>query len=279
MNMKPERKRGPLSMEERNYIIKNVHEQSVEEIADVLNRNAAPVEKFIKNNDLRGKDSVGDQDNHEILLSKLRHRPYYYDIRAQLTDEELSYFEKNWVFLIAQFREDVLYSEELSLKQLIIVDVLMNRSMVERRAHQEDANRLQESLDDEMAKHPDDRDRDYILNLETQLAFARTSITSYTNEHVKLLKERRDIDKSLKTTRDQRVKRIEDGKTSFSGWLKTLEDEGERVKWGEYAELMRLSLFRAMERLSQNHVYEDEKVDIPYLTVESAKMNEEKQNG
>jgi hypothetical protein len=266
------RKRGKLSLDEQNFIVRNVHELSVKEIAENLNRTTAPVEKFIKQNDLRGTGNT--EESLDILMSKLKHRPYYEEVTLQLTDTELTYFEQNWVNLMLQFREDVMYSEELSLKQLIILDILMNRSMIERRAHQEDANRLQRMLDDEMEKDPEDRDRDYILNLETQLAFARTSITSYTNEHTKLLKERRDIDRSLKTTREQRIKRVEDGKSSFTGWLRSLEDADERARWGEYAELMRMSLYRAKERLSENHVYDDGKVDIPFLTVETAKDSE-----
>lgn len=264
------RKRGALSLDEQNFIISNVHEQSTQEIAEVLNRTAGTIEKFIKKNDLRGK--VAPDEQYEILLSKLRHRPYYQETVNQLTETELTYFEQNWVNLMLQFRENVLYSEELSLKQLIILDILMNRSMIERRAHQEDATRLQTMLD--TALNAEVRDEQFILSIETQLSFARTSITAYTNEHTKLLKERRDIDKSLKTTREQRIQRVEDGKSSFTDWLRSLEEEDERALWGQYAELMRMSMYKARDRLSENHVYEDDKVDLPYLTVESARNAE-----
>lgn len=263
------RKLGPLSTKDQNFIMRNVHEMSDEEIAIELNRTPAVIKKHIKKHDLRGK-AVDEDETLDILLSRLRHRPYYNEVKLQLTDDELEYFEKNWISLMLQFREDVMFSEELSLKQLIILDILMNRSMIERKAHQQDADRIQKLINDEMGKEKEDRDRDYIMNLENQLAFSRTSITSYTNEHTKLLKERRDIDKSLKTTREQRIQRIEDGKTSFTGWLRSLENEDERARWGEYAELMRISMEKAKDRLSQNHVYADDKIDIPFLTVETA---------
>lgn len=261
-------KTGKLNKQEEEFILKNVHELTVDEIASGLDRTPAIIEKFIVKNQLKGKDFT--DEGYAVLISKLRQRAYYVEIKLQLTADELRYFEDNWVHLMLQFREDVLYSEELSLKQLIILDILMNRSMIERRAHQEDANRLQDMLDDELAKPPDSRDREHLMSLETQLAFARTAITSYTNEHTKLLKERKDIDKSLKTTREQRIKRIEDGKTSFTGWLKSLENEEERRQWGEYAELMRLSMHMARERLMQYHTYGDDKVDIPCLNSESS---------
>ena len=62
---------------------------------------------------------------------------------------ELQYFEDTWIGLIKQFREDVLPAEELQIKQFITIDILINRSMKERKRHIADTEKLQEEVDRE----------------------------------------------------------------------------------------------------------------------------------
>ena len=82
----------------------------------------------------------------------------------------------------------------------------------------------------------------YLTNLETQLSFARNSITSYTNEYTKLLAEQQKISKDLKATREQRIKRIEDGKSSWTGLIRMLEDEKIREAEGRQMEILSMSV-------------------------------------
>lgn len=267
------KKRGKFSTDEENFITRNACEMDAEEIAKVLNRTKETVEKFIVDRGLRGHTQEL-HESHDILLSKLKHRPYYREIDSQLYPEELKYFEESWISLMVQFREDIMYSEELSLKQLILLDVLMSRSMKQRKLHEAQANSLQLTLDKELAKDDDHRDKDLIISIENQLAFLRAAVVNYTSEHTKLLGERKYIDKSLKATRDERIKRIEDGKTSFTGWLRELEDESQRKRWGDFAEIGKIAKNKAKSKLSEYHEFQDGGVDQPILSVDTLKEDE-----
>lgn len=262
------RKRGALSTEDKNYIQRNVHEMTVQEIADNLNRSINPVEKYIQQNNLHIHNKEEEKEL-AILEKKLTIKPYWPEVKAQLTKNELAYFISTWSNLYMQFREDVTYSEELSIKQLIVIEILMDRSMKERRVHQEDLERIQKSLDEEYAKSVEVRDKDMIISLETQVAFSRTAISAFTKEHTTLLNERKFLDKSLKATRDERIKRLEDGNTSFTGILRMLEDERLRERLGKEAELMRMAKDKAKEDLSEWHQYADDTVDRPFLSPET----------
>ena len=176
--------------------------------------------------------------------------------------------------LIKQFREDVLPAEELQIKQFITIDILINRSMKERKRHITDTEKLQRLVDKEYAKPEDQRDSAYLLNLETQLSFARNSIASYTNEFTKLLGEQQKISKDLKATREQRIKRIEDGKSSWAGLIRMLEDEQIREAEGRQMEIINMSTNKVKKELMEYHQYQDNSVDIPLLTPESVLTKE-----
>ena len=239
---KSPRKRGQLSLDEEKFIRDNFGKLSISEIADSLNRNSPPIQRYIDENRL----AVSDEDTGELL-----------------------YFEDTWIGLIKQFREDVLPAEELQIKQFITIDILINRSMKERKRHIAETEKLQRQVDKEYEKTEIDRDIPKLANLETQLSFARNSIANYTNEYTKLLNEQQKISKDLKATREQRIKRIEDGKSSWVGLIRMLEDEEVREKEGREMEILSMATDKYREKLESYHSYEDRLLDKPFLTPDS----------
>ena len=105
-----------------------------------------------------------------------------------------------------------------------------------------------------------------LLNLEQQLALARSTQTTHTNEYTKLSKEYKELAKDLKATRDQRLRRIEDGKTSWIGLIRMLEDEAVREREGNDMEILSVAADNTRQTLSDYHSYEDGKLDMPVLT-------------
>jgi len=271
----PPRKRGQLSLAEEQFIRDNFESMKIEEIAESLNRNAAPIKRYITENQLVVSDD--EKSNVESLKQKLHTKTFWNEIKRQFDDStgELQYFEDTWVGLIKQFREDVLPAEELQIKQFITIDILINRSMKERKRHIAETDKLQRLVDKEYSKDEIDRDIPRLANLETQLSFARNSIANYTNEYTKLLNEQQKISKDLKATREQRIKRIEDGKSSWSGLIRMLEDEEIREKEGREMEILALATAKYKEKLEQYHSYEDRKIDRPILTPESVLKDED----
>jgi hypothetical protein len=267
------KKRGQLSLDEEKFITENIQTLSIEQIANSLNRTEAPIKRYIDENQLYALEEKNDND---ILIRKLHSKSFWYEIERQFDEEsgELQYFENTWIGLIKQFREDVLPAEELQIKQFITIDILINRSMKERKRHISETEKLQKQVDAEYDKPEDQRDIPKLANLETQLSFARNSISSYTNEYTKLLNEQQKISKDLKATREQRIKRIEDGKSSWVGLIRMLEDEEIREKEGKEMAILDMATEKFKKNLEEYHNYADKKVDIPFLNEHSAKNDE-----
>ena len=271
MNPTP-KKRGQLSLEEEKFITDNINKLSIEEIANNLNRNTNPIERYIKEKQLLLTDKE-EANDYELLKIKLHSKPFWSEILRQFDEDsgELKYFEDTWVGLLKQFREDVLPAEELQIKQFITIDILINRSMKERKRHITETEKLQRLVDKEYEKPETERDIPKLANLETQLSFARNSIASYTNEYTKLLNEQQKISKDLKATREQRIKRIEDGKSSWVGMIRMLEDEEIREQEGRQMEIIKLATEKSKQKLGEYHNYQDSSVDMPFLTPDTVK--------
>lgn len=269
------KKRGQLSLSEEEFIRTNVSILPVEEIANQLNRNIDPINRYIQENQLY--ESSDSKTEYNILKNKLHSKTFWKEISRQFDEEtgELEYFEDVWINLIKQFREDVLPAEELQIKQFITIDILINRSMKERKRHISETEKLQKIVDSEYAKPEDQRDSAKLMNLESQLSFSRNSIASYTNEYTKLLAEYQKISKDLKATREQRIKRIEDGKSSWVGLIRMLEEEDIREKEGREMAILSLATDKARQKLYEYHQYADDKLDSPILNDESVVIRDE----
>ena len=78
--------------------------------------------------------------------------------------------------------------------------------------------------------------------------------------------------KEIKGTREQRIKRLEDSRQSFTGWVAHLMQNPDITKgYCLEMEKMRLAMNKEKERLSQYHKYDDGIVDQPFLTPDTAK--------
>jgi hypothetical protein len=271
MSDKGPKKRGQLSLEEEKFIRDNYGELSIDQIAGSLNRNPDPIKKYIKENNVTTINNLEEIKDNEILRQKLYTKTFWLEIKKQFDEDtgELKYFEDTWISLIKQFREDVLPAEELQIKQFITIDILINRSMKERKRHIAETEKLQKLVDKEYEKPENQRDIPKLANLETQLSFARNSIANYTNEYTKLLNEQQKISKDLKATREQRIKRIEDGKSSWVGLIRMLEDEETREREGKEMEILAMATDKVRTKLTEYHSYQDGEVDQPLLTPEN----------
>ena len=263
------RKRGQLSLDEEQFIRENVQALSLDKIAETLNRSTSPIKRYIEENNLYLSND--EKKDNETLRYKLHSKTFWQEISRQFDEDtgELEYFESTWINLLKQFREDVLPAEELQIKQFITIDILINRSMKERKRHITMTEKLQRDVDKEYEKLEDQRDTAKLMNLETQLSFARNSIANYTNEYTKLLNEQQKISKDLKATREQRIKRIEDGKSSWVGLIRMLEDEEIREKEGREMEIIKIATEKYKNKLEEYHNYADHSVDRPFFTPES----------
>lgn len=149
--------------------------------------------------------------------------------------------------------------------------------MKERKRHIAETEKLQKIVDNEYSKDEEKRDISKLSHFESQLSFARNSIASYTNEYTKLLNEQQKISKDLKATREQRIKRIEDGKSSWVGLIRMLEDEEIRERTGREMEILNIATKKYKDKLYKYHNYADNRADLPFLNEMSIKENEKLQ--
>lgn len=260
------KKRGKLSTEEEQFIREHVNSLSIEQIAVQLNRTEEPIEKFCAKNNLTFQGMSTERYDDTLLKAKLEKRPYWNQVKNQFTDEELQYFRSTWVEFIKQFNEDIKYTEELQCKQWITLEIMDNRLLKERKNTIEQMERLQAMLERETAIEDDEiRDHERIAALETELSMLRNSLSNFTGERAKILDKIKDIQKDLKAARADRVKKIEDSKTTWTGLLRTLEDEDMRKRLGNEIAIMKMAKEKAYEEFSKPHVYEDGQIDQPIL--------------
>ncbi len=168
-----------------------------------------------------------------------------------------------------QFKEDLLPTEELQLKEVLITDILILRSLVERRGAVKEIEGYVKQISEIYALPPADRDAmrlEWLLNQKMALEAAQKVSTG---EQIKLGERMKHLMNDLKATRNQRLKRVEDGKTSWSGLLRYFEEEKNRVKEGLEAEIQKKAMEFEFERMSEPHSYIDNSVDLPFLSEES----------
>jgi hypothetical protein len=270
------RKRGKLHQSEEKFIKENLFDMSIEDIANALNRTTAPVKRYIRDNNLQHSEVVTDDEfQRKAMLNRLYKRNYYGELKNMLTASELGRFEEDWIEVILQFRDDIVYTEEVQLKQWILLQILADRSMKARKNAMEEEGRLNKLIDEQEALPEDTRDNILLNSLHQQVGFTRDGMIAFTREHSQILDKIKDIEKSLKATRDARVKRIEDSKTTWLGYLRMMEDVQNRKDGGDDAEIKRIAKEKEKERLSQWHKYEDGVVDQPFLTPETVKNERE----
>lgn len=253
---------------------------SSEEIALRINRTINAVNGYL--------DSIGfvDENNPPLdtdtknIRTALYQKPYWADLKKQFNDHELRLFVSMWErMMMEQFRYDLLPAEELQVKQMLTLDIFLNRSAAERLKYIRKSERLERELHAEYSKPKEKVNDKKIDSLESRLAFANNAISNHTTEHARLLEKIERIHKDLKATRDQRVKKIEDAKTSFTGLIKALEDEQYRKRMGKEAELMNIAKEKVKEELSEWHEFGKEsdysEIDIPVLNAETVKKHDD----
>ena len=261
-------KKGRFTKTEQEFIRNNHREMSNLEIATHLDRDPISIQSYIK-------EKIGNNtlDDREIeALHDLQSRPFWKDLQKQFSEEELQSLLYHWSRIITQFRDDVLPTEELQIIDAIKLEILMNRALIGQQSIMRSIGEYEELVTAEKSKSLEIQDKDYIYNLERQIAVCRAAQDSLTREYKDLQTKKASMLKDLKATREQRIKRLEDSKQTFIGWVRNLMSNPEtRQQMGTDMEKMRLAMEAEKKRLSEYHKYEDGNIDQPFLTPDTVK--------
>ena len=148
----------------------------------------------------------------------------------------------------------------------------MNRALREQQSNMKNISIFEELLQDEKNKDSEYQDRDYIFNVERQIATSRAAQEALGREYKDLQGKKSVMLKDLKATREQRIKRLEDSKQTFIGWVsQILTSPDLRREFGIEMEKMRLAMENQKQELSEWHKYEDGIIDQPFLTPDTVK--------
>lgn len=267
-------KKGRISKKEEAFIKDNIEVGHVQ-LAQDLNRDKNSVLEFIKKKIAKGdlpEPSWINQHSDDQAKYDLSYRPYYQELKTQFTDTELKLFEYHWTRIISQFQDDVIPTEELQVVDLIKLELLMNRSLRGNKENIEQITALEALVAVERARDADQQDREELFNMERQIASLKASQESLNRDYRDLQDKKNRMLKDMKATREQRVKRFEDSKSSFGGFMTHLIANPEVTRaYGIEMEQMRLAMEKEKERLSAYHTYEDGIVDQPFLTPDTVK--------
>jgi hypothetical protein len=254
-------KKGRLSKEEIRFISASLDSLTTDDIAKKLDRDVESIEAFIKRKLKKGLSI------EEEVAFELEDRPYWKELESQFTLEELELFKYHWTRIIAQFKDDVFPTEELQVVDVIKLEILMNRCLKSNKDNISEMSVIEKLIRDERAVDKDQRDQDYIMNMERQMAALRASQESLNRDYRELQTKKAAMLREMKGTREQRIKRLEDSKQSFTSWIATLIQNPETMKqYGIEMEKMKMAMKKEEQRLSAYHKYEDGQIDQPFLT-------------
>lgn len=268
MNTSQEKKRGRLSREEEDTVYANLALKSDDEIGAMINREPEVVARY------RAKQPVL-QNNESIveLVQQLHSKFFWQETRGQLLDnDEIRYFEQYWGNLIQQFApQGILPTDEQMIRDLILVDIHLNRSNRSRRNAHMELNDIEHQIEETMLGYADDPiTRATKLDPLQSRANALRGAMKALSEEYKILADKKDKKyEQLKSTRQLRLEKAEKAGRSFFDLVNMLDSPEVREKEGRLNELYKMATSVAKTRFEQYHKYEDDKLDRPFLTPES----------
>ena len=266
---KQKMKTGRISKQEARMIERMLDSMPIEDIAAKLNRNVDSLAAYCNKNFKEFRQKLNPLAKASFDLEE---RPYWIELKAQFTEDELQLFKYHWSNIIAQFKDDVFATEEIQVVDVIKLELLMNRCLKGNKSNIDQINTYDQMLQDERSRDKDQQDRDYIINLERQLASLRAAQESLNRDYRELQAKKGSMLKEMKGTREQRIKRLEDSKQSFTSWVGAmLQDPTLMKKYGIEMEKMRAAMNKEKERLLEYHTYDDGTVDQPFLTPDTVK--------
>ncbi len=272
---KKKRRFGAWSKEEKEFIAQNAKTMSVDDIANNINRDPISVSNYIRKTlgmrvtklNKTGELSSGTDIENSFLWEELE---------KELTDEELRVFIYHWNRIVIQFKEDVFPTEEMQIIDMIKLEVLSSRTLKQQKENYAKIQDTQKQIL-ELRKDPSIDGYDIKINrMEGLLAAQKAAYELCDKEYNNMLGRKSAMLKELKGTRDQRLKRIEDSKTTFIGWMgEIITNPSMRRELGEYIEKMRLAVEVEEKRLTKPFKYGDDVEDLPLLTADVLEKLEE----
>ena len=263
-NIAPNSKK--FTVEEIDYIVKNHDKMTCDEMAKKLGRRVSMVSNYI----LQNSGNARLESLKMETRAHLRTRPFYSDLQRQFDAKELRTFEEQYSKMYAQFKDDVFHTEEMQILDIIKISIMCDRILIGQGTTRRHIEGVEYDILTEKGKPRVEWNFDYLSNLERNLAIMQGSMKNMSDEYQTLMKQKSDMLKSIKGTRDQRIKTIEDSKQTFTSLMSRLTENSEyRRQVGLDMEKYRLAMEAESYRLGTPITYEDGVIDRPLLNSET----------
>lgn len=277
-------KAGRLKKEEENYIVAHAGKLVPQEIADNLGRSIRQILNVLSRIDAR-QTKVPKPKTTEILVG-LKDSAIWKTLKEEFDPTELTYFEEQYVQLMNQFKqEEVLYTEENQIFQLIKIDIMKHRNAIRQKECGRKIDQMEKLesriIASEGYQKFDKKTMGEIELVKQQLANFYAQQKGFSDEYIKLEEKHQKLMSSLKGTRDQRVDQIQSGKVDFLSVIRDLGNEKKLIQEEKNIQLMRNAVENERVRLSEFYQFGDGEFSQPLLNADTVQIrdeNEEKEN-
>lgn len=253
------------------FLQENFKDMTVDELAMAIKKTP---EAVIKRMAILGLSIKDRKDRGLNAAHDIKNSPYWKQLKSELTNEEMDIFIEHWKEIVGQFQEDILHTEKLQMMDLIKMEILMGRDLSTEKLQ----NEFVQSCRDRMKRIQKDADLSLdekealMQSIGMELGVALSNQKEIRKSYNELLGKKKDILKAMKSTREQRIERLQDANQNFSAWLTDILSNAQRRKQiGIEMEKMRLAMEVETHRISDWHEFEDGEVEQPLLTPDTIK--------
>jgi hypothetical protein len=271
-----------LTKDEILFIEQNASSMTDEEIANRLGRAAVTIVKYRKragidktkgrvetSKNQSGYRELGFEDLEEdekrgYIRTQLENSSDYQKLRdGILSPTELRAYADSYVNYIMQFKSDLKATEYTQVGQVCRYEILLDRNLSDKKYAMKQIVDMEDEIARERKIIPPDLAM--INMLQTNIEIVKEANVKRGKEYLDTQRQHGALLKDLKATRDQRIQKIEDTKTSFFDLIKALMDHEYQEKESREMELVRIATSKETKHLSEYHTYVDGEVDRPIL--------------
>lgn len=272
----PAKTGGPYTATQKKYIRNHFRSKRAEDIATDLNVGTRGVKEYIKRElgGIRAKEVNVDLD--------ITTREYWTEIKSQYTKDELKMFIFHWNNIISQFQDDILFTEELQIVDLIRLEISIDRTQRHEKEVIDEIGVAKALLTEEQNKPQSDDPEEKIkqqtkcMGLERQLSIAQNDRGKTSEQFIELSKLKRELLTKLRAGRSDRISLVESTRGTFGSLIKRLNEDAKfRRDTGILIEKIRLASFLEYERLSSSHQFQDLEYDKPILNSETVLLEDD----
>lgn len=256
----PKFKVGKLTLKEQAYIKQNVGSMTIEQIAEKLSRRPGVIKDFVEENNREGLFA-------SETLDDFRNGYEYQMLKEELTEKEIKIFEKKYAQWVGQFQGDVLFSEKNQVFNTIKQEILMSKTMQQRKNMEEAIAAIDEEINDIKTSGAEDKNTiDRLRSLRQQKSDLWGTHASIMRIHQEQNELYNKMLNELKAARKNRPTKDDSSKNTIMNLLKTMQIDSNRVRMGEEAELERLAANAEGEKYGELTEFLDGKLETPFIS-------------